>query len=172
MKKILVFVLMLLSLSAFSQASGQPVINITDIKGITHQITGTEQGLKIKGLEGKIVFLEFFGHRCPPCLASIPHLIDMKKKYKDKLAIISVEVQGLNNTQLQQFAKEKGMNYIVVADEKAGNLTSYIGQRAQWRGSIPFMVALDKKGNVQFVQAGMLPEASLEELVKQLDAIK
>jgi len=173
MKKILVSVLMLLSLSAFSQASGQqPVINITDIKGITHQITGTEQGLKIKGLEGKIVFLEFFGHRCPPCLASIPHLIDMKKKYKNKLAIISVEVQGLNNAQLQQFAKEKGMNYIVVADEKAGNLTSYIGQRAQWRGSIPFMVALDKKGNVQFVQAGMLPEASLEELVKQLDAIK
>ena len=38
----------------------------------------------------------------------------------------------------------------------------------QWRGSIPFLVALDTKGVVQFVQAGMLPESSLEELIKQL----
>jgi len=172
MKKILLSLLMLLSFFTFSQAASQPVMKITDIKGVTHQITGTEEGLNIKGLEGKIVFIEFFGHRCPPCLASIPHLIDLQKKYKNKLAVISVEVQGLSNAQLKQFAKEKGMNYIVVADEKAGNFTNYIGQRAQWRGSIPFMVALDKKGNVQFVQAGMLPEASLEELIKQLDAIK
>jgi len=64
------------------------------------------------------------------------------------------------------------MNYIVVSNSKAGDFTNYIAQRAQWRGSIPFMVALDKKGNVQFVQAGMLPEASLEELIRQLDAIK
>lgn len=172
MKKILLSVLLLLSFTALSQAAGQPVMKITDINGVTHQITGTEEGLKIKGLEGKIIFLEFFGHRCPPCLASIPHLIDLQKKYKNKLAVIAVEVQGLNNAQLKQFAKKKGMNYIVVADEKAGNFTRYIGQRAQWRGSIPFMVALDRQGNVQFVQAGMLPESSLEELIKQLDAIK
>jgi thiol-disulfide isomerase/thioredoxin len=172
MKKILLSILMLLSFSTFSQASGQPVMNITDINGVVHQVTGTEEGFKIKGLEGKIVFLEFFGHRCPPCLKSIPHLIKLQNKYKNKLAIISIEVQGLNNTQLQQFAKQKGMNYIVVADEKAGKFTTYVSQRAQWRGSIPFMVALDKKGNVQFVQAGMLPEASLEELIRQLDAIK
>ncbi|WP_294955132.1 TlpA disulfide reductase family protein [Sulfurovum sp.] len=173
MKNILMSALMLFALSSFSQAAGkQPVMNITDINGHTYHITGTEQGFKIKGLEGKIIFLEFFGHRCPPCLASIPHLIDMQKKYKDKLAVISIEVQGLTNGQLQQFAKEKGMNYIVVANEKAGKFTDYIAQRAQWRGSIPFMVALDKKGNVQFVQAGMLPESSLEELVRQLDALK
>jgi len=172
MKKTVLSILMLLSLSVFSQASTQPVMKLTDINGVTHNIVGTDEGLKIKGLEGKIVFLEFFGHKCPPCLASIPHMIKLQKKYKNKLAIISIEVQGLNNAQLKQFAKEKGMNYIVVSDEKAGNFTNYIGQRAQWRGSIPFLVALDKKGNVQFIQAGMLPESSLEELIKQLDAIK
>jgi len=172
MRKILRSVLLLCSLSIFAHAAAQPVMQITDIKGVTHQVTGTEQGFNIKGLEGKIVFLEFFGHNCPPCLKSIPHLIKLQKKYRDKLAIISIEVQGLHNAQLQQFAKEKGMNYIVVADEKAGNFTNYIAQRAQWRGSIPFMVALDKKGHVQFIQPGMLPEASLEELIRQIDTIK
>jgi len=173
MRKILMSALMLFAFSSFSQAaSDQPVMNITDIKGVTYQITGTKEGFKIKGLEDKIVFLEFFGHKCPPCLASIPHLIDLQKKHKNKLAIISIEVQGLAEPQLKQFAKQKGMNYVVVSNDKAGNFTNYIAQRAQWRGTIPFIVALDKTGNVQFVQAGMLPEAALEELVRQLDAIK
>jgi len=172
MKKLLVSVLLFFTLLTSTQAASQATMSMTDINGNTYQVTGTEQGLKIKGLEGKIVFLEFFGHRCPPCLASIPHLIKLQKKHKDKLAIVSVEVQGYNNTQLKDFAKEKGMNYIVVADEKANGIVNYISQRAQWQGSIPFMVAMDRKGNVQFVQAGMLPEASLEELIKQLDTIK
>jgi len=173
MKKILFSILLiLLSFSVSSQASNQTIMNITDIKGITYQVTGTTEGFRIKGLEGKIIFLEFFGHRCPPCLRSIPHLIKLQEKYKDKLAIISIEVQGLNNTQLQHFSKQKGMNYIVATNEKAASFTNYVSQRAQWRGSIPFMVALDKKGNVQFIQAGMLPEASLEELIRQLDALK
>ncbi len=172
MKKLLVSVLLFFTLLTSTQAAAQPTMSMTDIKGNTYQITGTEQGLNIKGLEGKIVFLEFFGHRCPPCLASIPHLIKLQNKYKNKLAIVSVEVQGYNNSQLKSFAKEKGMNYIVVSDEKANGVVEYISQRAQWQGSIPFMVAMDRKGNVQFVQAGMLPEASLEELIKQLDKIK
>jgi len=174
MKKLLTLTFLLFSFVNFLQAESvtvkQPVMTITDVTGTSYQITGTDEGLKIKGLEGKVIFLEFFGHKCPPCLASIPHLIKLQEKYKDKLAIISIEVQGLNNAQLTQFVKEKGMNYIVVADEKAGSFTNYISQRAQWRGSIPFMVALDTTGNVQFVQAGMLPESSLEELIKQLSA--
>ncbi len=175
MKKIFAFTFLLFSLFSSLQAEStttQPVMSITDIKGKTYQITGTDEGLNIKGLEGKIIFIEFFGHRCPPCLKSIPHLIKLQEKHKDKLAIISVEVQGLNNAQLTAFAKERGMNYTVVSDEKAGHFTSYIGQRAEWRGSIPFMVALDTKGSVQYVQAGMIPEASLEELIKQLSPKK
>ena len=168
MRKILISTLLIFSLFTYTQAAEEPQMSITDIKGVTHQITGTEQGLKIKGLEGKIVFLEFFGHKCPPCLKSIPHLIKLQEKHKDKLAIVAIEVQGFSNKQLTNFAKEKGMNYIVVSDEKAGSFTNYIGQRAEWRGSIPFLVALDTKGAVQFVQAGMLPESSLEELIKQL----
>jgi thiol-disulfide isomerase/thioredoxin len=143
-------------------------MTVTDINGKSYQITGTNEGLNIKGLEGKIIFLEFFGHKCPPCLASIPHLIHLQEKHKDKLSIIAMEVQGLTNTQLIAFAKKKGMNYTVISEEKSGNFVNYIAQRAEWRGGIPFMVAMDTEGNVQFVQAGMLPEAALEELVKQL----
>ncbi len=172
MKKLLASIALLLTLLTSTQAANDMKMSMTDIKGKTYQVTGTEQGLNIQGLEGKIVFLEFFGHKCPPCLASIPHLIKLQKKYKNKLAIVAVEVQGYSNVQLQDFAKKKGMNYIVVSEEKTNGIVNYISARAQWQGSIPFLVAMDKKGDVQFVQAGMLPESSLEELIKQLDAIK
>lgn len=172
MKKLLTTSLLLLSLLTYTQAAEDKghltAMTMTDIKGKTYDVTGTEQGLLIKGLEGKVIFLEFFGHKCPPCLASIPHLVKLQKKYKDSLAIVAIEVQGYNQEKTKKFAKEKGMNYIVVSEEKASELVNYIQQRAQWRGSIPFLVALDTKGDVQFVQAGMLPEASLEELISQL----
>lgn len=172
MKKLLTATILLFSLLTTVQAAeNTPLMKMTDVKGKTYDVTGTEQGLKIKGLEGKVVFLEFFGHKCPPCLASIPHLIKLQTKHKDKFAIVSIEVQGYNNEQTAKFAKEKGMNYIVVAEEKASELVNYIQQRAQWKGSIPFLVALDTKGDVQFVQAGMLPEESLEELIAQLSKI-
>ena len=172
MKKLLTTSLLLLSLFTYTQAAenekSPAEMTMTDTSGKTYDVRGTEQGLIIKGLEGKVIFLEFFGHKCPPCLASIPHLINLQKKHKDKLAIVAIEVQGYNNEQVKKFAKEKKMNYITVSEEKASELVNYIQQRAQWRGSIPFLVALDTKGDVQFVQAGLLPEASLEELISQL----
>ena len=172
MKKIFALTFLLFSLSTSLSAQNAPEFSMTDIEGKTYKITGTDQGLKIKGLEGKIIFLEFFGHKCPPCLKSIPHLKKLQKKHKDKVAIISIEVQGYDRTRLTKFAKEKGMNYITVSQDDAGELVQYISERAEWRGSIPFLVALDTEGVVQFVQAGMLPESSLEELIKQLTAKK
>ncbi|MCD6212645.1 MAG: redoxin domain-containing protein [Sulfurovum sp.] len=172
MKKIFALTFLLFSLLTSLSAQNAPEFSMTDIEGKTYKITGTDQGLKIKGLEGKIIFLEFFGHKCPPCLKSIPHLKKLQKKHKDKVAIISIEVQGYDRTRLTKFAKEKGMNYITVSQDDAGELVQYISERAEWRGSIPFLVALDTEGVVQFVQAGMLPESSLEELIKQLTAKK
>ncbi|HFQ62461.1 MAG TPA: TlpA family protein disulfide reductase [Epsilonproteobacteria bacterium] len=176
MKKLLTSALLFFSLLSYAQAvekqASNPVMSMTDTQGKTYKVEGTEQGLKIEGLEGKVIFLEFFGHKCPPCLASIPHLIHLQEKYKDTLAVVSIEVQGYNAAQTAAFAKEKGMNYIVVSEETASALVNYIQQRAQWKGSIPFLVAMDTKGNVQFVQAGMLPEASLEELIAQLSKEK
>jgi len=174
-KKFSLAALLLLSLLTVSQAQSAvqyPTMKITDINGKNYTVKGTDNGLDIEGIKDKVVFLEFFGHNCPPCLASIPHLINLQKKYKDKLAVIAIEVQGYTTDQLREFAKRKGMNYTVVSDRDAGMLVDYIAQRAQWRGSIPFLVAMDTTGSVQFVQAGMLPEAALEDLIAQLSASK
>ena len=173
MRKLLT-TLLFFALTSFAQAEDTPSVqmSMTDITGKTYQIIGTKEGFDIKGLEGKVVFLEFFGHKCPPCLASIPHLIHLQKKYPNKLAIVAIEVQGYNQAQAQNFAKEKGINYTVVSQQDAPDFVNYVQRRAQWQGAIPFLVALDTKGDVQFVQAGMLSEAKLEELISKLSIVK
>jgi len=171
MKKLLMTAIVLLSFLGTAYAADndkKSSLQITDVNGKSYSVKGTKEGLKISGMEGKVVFLEFFGHKCPPCIASIPHLINLQKKHQGKLQIISVEVQGLNESQLKNFVKSKGMNYIVIPGQKEHLFVSYISQRAQWQGGIPFLLALDGKGDVQFIQAGMLPEESLEELFQQL----
>jgi len=143
-------------------------MSVSTVDGKTIHIIGTKEGLKFPEYSNKVVFLEFFGHRCPPCLKSISHYKKLQSKYKNKLEVIAVEVQGLSNSGLKAFAKKKGINYDVVAQEKAGNLVRYIATRAEWQGAIPFLIVLDPKGNVQLVQAGMLPESALENLINKL----
>ena len=168
MKKLLASAVLLFALFTSVHAATKSPMSITDIKGKTYNVQDTKNGLKIKGLEGKIVFLEFFGHKCPPCLKSIPHLNNLQKKHKDTLAIVAIEVQGLNNNRLKQFAKEKRINYIVAADSEVDGVTSYVDRRSSWQGSIPFLVILDQKGDVQYAAPGALPEADLENFIQQL----
>ena len=92
----------------------------------------------------------------------------LQAKYQKNLAIVAIEVQGLEDKALKSFVAKKGINYDAVAQEKAGSLVQYIARRAEWQGAIPFLLVLDKKGNVQLVQAGMLPESALENLITKL----
>ncbi len=170
MKKILASLLLIASLLTISQAEEAKVdkLTMTTTDGKTLHMTGTTTGLVFEEYKGKIVFLEFFGHRCPPCLKSIGHYKRLQAKYKDKLAIIAVEVQGLSDSQLKDFVKEKGINYVTISQSNSGQLVPYVSARAQWQGAIPFLIILDKKGDVQLVQPGMLPESGLESAIEQL----
>ncbi len=172
MKKIVLSIALLFTLLTSAYAEKQNIMSMTDVNGKSYKVEELENGLKVKGYEDKIVFIEFFGHKCPPCLKSIPHLINLQKKHKDKLKIIAIEVQGYNDSQLKNFIKKKGINYTVASMTNANEILEHVSLKAQWQGSIPFMVAIDKKGIVKFAQAGMIPESYLEELITEIEAGK
>jgi len=102
MKKILALLFLVASLFAADHK-----MTATDINGHVYNITGTKSGVIIDKLKGKVVFIEFFGHNCPPCLASIPHYNKLSQKYKDKMAVLAIEAQSYNTAQLKEFAKQK-----------------------------------------------------------------
>jgi len=145
-------------------------IQIKTLEGKTIHIKGTENGFSIPEYKGKIVFAEFWGTRCPPCLMSIPHYVELQAKYKDDLAILGVEVQGSKKDALKTFVKNKGINYDIVSYADGIEFVEYVTQRAGWTGSIPFIVILDQKGDVQIVQPGMIAQEKLEKVIEDLIA--
>jgi len=139
-----------------SQTYAKNIFTLTTLEGEALHVDEAEEGIIFQEHKGKVVFLLFFGYRCPPCLAEIPVLKAMTAEKHDDMEIIAIEVQRLANESLKLFKAKKGINYTLLSGDEGQNsqFISYIGQRAQWGGSIPFLVALNPKGEVKVVHVG------------------
>ncbi len=145
-------------------------LTLKTINDKTIHIVGSNKGFTIPEYKGKILFVEFWGTHCPPCLMSIPHYIELTKKYKDQMAILAVEVQATPKEQLKAFVQAKGINYDIVDYKSGYAFVEYITQRANWKGSIPLLLILDQQGAVQIVQPGLIPQESLEKVIQEMIA--
>jgi len=150
------------------------LFELVDSEGKTLHVNEVTNGITFQEHKEKVVFLLFFGHRCPPCLGEIPELIELQKEKGDKLAIIGMEVQRLPKEQLPAFKSAKKINYTLLSDGTRENskFVSYIAERAQWRGSIPFLVGISPNGEVNFVHVGGMRKKSLEQVFDQLSKQK
>jgi thiol-disulfide isomerase/thioredoxin len=75
-------------------------------------ISAGELDAKIKNNANKALIVDFFATWCPPCQAEIPGFIALYNEYKDKgVEIIGVSVDTGGAGLVQNFAKEKGINY-------------------------------------------------------------
>ena len=142
---------------------------LTTLKGDTLHISTKSNGLNIQEFKGKVIFLSFFGYNCPPCRREIPEFIKMREKYGKELEIIAIEVRGLDKNYLQSYVKERGINYpIIPFNEQTKKFAYHTAKKADWKGAIPFLIVLDKKGEVQFLQTGLVPYDALEMAFQKL----
>jgi thiol-disulfide isomerase/thioredoxin len=63
--------------------------------------------------KGKVLVLDFYATWCEPCRKSVPHLIELQKKYEDQgLQVIGLNVGGPDDEEkVPEFAKELGIQY-------------------------------------------------------------
>ena len=146
------------------------IFELIDVEGNSIHVDEAENGIVFQEHKDKVIFLLFFGYRCPPCLAEIPALLEIAKEKGDKLEIIAMEVQRLPEEQLKIFKESKKLNYTVLSGEHTGNskFISYIAERAQWTGSIPFLVGINPKGEVGLVHVGGMNKNAFEKVFNQL----
>jgi len=171
MKKLYSALIALALALSFSHAA-ENTITLTTLTGKKIHVVGTEKGFSIPEYKGKIMFVEFWGTHCPPCLMSIPHYIELQNKYKDDLAMLAVEVQSTPKEKLKAFVKAKGINYDIVEHADGYPFVEYITQRAGWQGAIPLLLILDQDGVVQIVQPGFVEQESLEQVIQEMIAKK
>ena len=65
-------------------------------------------------LRGKVVLLNFWATWCPPCRDEIPELIELSKRFKDRLQIVGVSMDDAPEDEVRQFARNMGMDYPIV----------------------------------------------------------
>ena len=164
MNKIITILITFLALNTHLYADN---MEMTDTDGKSYQVEGTKDTLKIEGMEGKVVFMEFFGLSCPACRQEMPHLINLQDKYPQKVKVLAVEVQNNDIDPINAYKKEHGINYTTFSNYDMGFIVRFIADKSSWDGKIPFMVAIDTQGNVQFTQAGLISETELEEYVEK-----
>ena len=169
MKKLISILTIILFTTTIANAGqNDNTITLKTINNKTIHILGNDKGFIIPEYKGKIMFVEFWGTHCPPCLMSIPHYIDLTKKYGKDIAILAIEVQDTSKDRLKAFVAAKGINYDIVDYRTGYYFVQYIAQRAQWKGSIPLLLILDQKGVVQIIQPGLIPENQLETVIKSM----
>ena len=128
----------------------------------------TGQTISQNNYRGYVLILDFFATWCQPCRQSIPHLVEMNRKYgKQGLQILGLSVDEDGERAVRTFTDEFRVNYPLAL---AGDSTTVdFGIR-----SVPVMYLIDKKGKLVEVYRGYSDEMarSMEQSIKRLLAEK
>lgn len=95
--------------------------------------------LSLKGLQGKIVVVEFWATWCGPCRKSIPHLIELSKKYGPQ-GVVFMGLSDEPREKVEPFAQQLGMTYAVGGGSPSGEAYGVKG--------IPTAFVVDTTGTV------------------------
>jgi peroxiredoxin len=127
--------------AAPSSSTPAPAWTLKDVNGKT---------VSLSDFKGKVVILDFWATWCQPCLAEIPHFIELQNEFRDKgVTIVGLSVDSLIPSDVAKFASENGINYpIVMADEKTA--TAYGADQG-----VPTTIVIDRKGNVVAIHLGI-----------------
>jgi thiol-disulfide isomerase/thioredoxin len=90
-------------------------------------------------LRGRVVVLDFWATWCGPCVASIPHLIELHNKYADQGLVIVGHTDG-SSTNLEAFIKSKNIPYLISVGADIGDAYGVTG--------IPHVFVIDPDGKV------------------------
>jgi tetratricopeptide (TPR) repeat protein len=126
--------------------------------------TAAGENISLNELKGKIVLLDFWGTWCGPCVASVPGLRDLNKKFtkESSFVMISVSSDGDEDKWKDFIVKEK-MVWVQYLDRE------HKVQRAFRVDRFPTYILLDHEGVIRYRSSGMGldKEALLEDAVKK-----
>ena len=106
------------------------------------------KGKAVDVKDGKNIYVvEFWATWCPPCRASIPHLSQLQKDYKDK-GVVVVGVSDEKPDTVKPFVKKMAekMDYTVAIDDSRKTYKGYM--TAYKQNGIPTAFIVGKDGKV------------------------
>ena len=124
--------------------------------------------VSLQQYRGKVVLLDFWATWCQPCRYSIPELVELQDKYKDRgLVVIGISVDNplqVNNNYISAFKEKYKVNYTILrADQET--TVKYFGNGNY---AIPTMFFINRDGMIVNKRMGFIPGAVEKSLAKIL----
>ncbi|EYF05870.1 peroxiredoxin family protein [Chondromyces apiculatus] len=121
---------------------------------------------RLSDYQGQVVLLDFWSTTCDPCLAAMPHLVDMYKKNKERgFVVLSIALDGPESrSQVSSVVHQRGMVFPILLDEETSVTARYNPKR-----ELPFTVLVDRRGAIVRKRGGYQPgdEVTLEAEVEK-----
>lgn len=118
--------------------------------------------VSLAAAKGKIVLLNFWATWCGPCRAEIPDLVDLQKRYADKLEIIALATQEDDADQVRRFVLGSGINYRVAMAPDA------VVQEYGGIAALPTSFVIDAQGRVVQKHIGLNDPSLYERELKAM----
>jgi peroxiredoxin len=133
-----------------------PDFTVIDLAGKKHTLSE---------YRGKNVLLTFWATWCPPCIAEIPHLIELRKQIgEDKLVMLGISYIDQRNTTeaVRKFvASNPVINYPVTSTDEATMPRPY-----NLINSIPSCFVIDTQGKIKLAAEGMVPFQQMKAIIE------
>lgn len=149
MKKLLtVFIMTLICLGIFSGCGGskEPEIKIGNKAPDFEFSLVNGKTSKLSDFQDKIVLLNFWSTKCPPCVGEMPAFEKLHNDYHDDLVILAINC-GESQKTVQKFINDNGYTFTFGIIEKVESI-SYP------TSAIPYTVIINKEGKIVYTQVG------------------
>ncbi|HTL36299.1 MAG TPA: redoxin domain-containing protein [Kofleriaceae bacterium] len=140
-----------------TRALGQSLVNkkapdfaVTTLDGKT---------VKLGDLSGHIVVVDFWATWCGPCIASIPYMNKLHKKYPD---VNMVAISNEDQPDISAFLADHNITYTIARDESLGATRDYLVQ------ALPTTIVIDDKGIIRHIEIGVGDPNAIEKVVVSL----
>ncbi|MGD9160769.1 MAG: TlpA disulfide reductase family protein [Desulfobacteraceae bacterium] len=159
-------IILLLAIWACSSSNETETAKPVDAPDFTlDSVTG--ENIKLSDLRGKVVLLDFWATWCGPCLQTIPEIVRLEEKYRDRgLVVLGVSMDTMaqaNNDQLKKFMATFNIKYHVMRDDGVVS-HAYYGDSPL---AIPTMHIINREGKIVNIIKGVSP-GEAEETIKAL----
>ena len=119
---------------------------------------------------GKIVFINFWGTYCTPCVQELPDFEALLHEHEGDVAMIAVHSSMTGEVELQDYVKSKGWDKwtlpFALDDEEEDTIFTI----ANGGSTLPQTIVLNRRGEVVYNRVGSVTPEMLEALYKQADA--
>lgn len=109
---------------------------------------------------GKWVIVNYWATWCSTCRYELPELIDLDQNTKEKIKVVGVNFENINNEKLKQFIADKGITYPILRSSPIP--VTALGKVP----ALPTTFIIDPSGKVVAGEVGIVTRKDIEDYIK------